>query len=294
MAAPPTWLSFATVVAAWGSSYLFIRLAIASFTPLGLVGTRFTLAALVCLLLGRLRGERWPPARALVGFAAVGLMMMSGSNALTAWAQRTVPSGVTGVVHALGSVWLAALAALGLWGGERPAPRAWLGIAGGVLGVAVLAWPVDASLDSPWGFAALVVATWIFAAASRLQRWAQQQGSTALFLPLAVQCAAGGLTGLAASLGTGGGLLHAPLTPAALGAVGFLTLVSSVAGFAAYAVVLRDWPAARVGSFAVLNPVVSIALGALVLHEPVTPRTLVGAGLTLASVALVQRSARRP
>ncbi len=54
-----TWLAFFTVIAAWGSSYLFIRL-VASFTPVGLVMTRFGRAAILCAQIAVARNERFP------------------------------------------------------------------------------------------------------------------------------------------------------------------------------------------------------------------------------------------
>src|SRR4051812_48412741 len=115
-----TWLAFFTVIAAWGSSYLFIRLAVASFTPVGLVMTRFGLAAVLCALIAVARGERFPTGMVALRYVAVGMMMMTGSNALTAWAQRSVSSGLTGVMHSLGSVWLAALGSVGAFGKDVP------------------------------------------------------------------------------------------------------------------------------------------------------------------------------
>ena len=107
-----TWVAFFGVIGAWGSSYLFIRQALVTFTPFGLVATRFGVAAVLCAGVALLRKERFPTGAQFVALAVVGVMMMSGSNALTAWAQRTVSSGLAGVLHSLGSVWLAALGSL--------------------------------------------------------------------------------------------------------------------------------------------------------------------------------------
>jgi drug/metabolite transporter (DMT)-like permease len=83
------------------------------------------------------------------------------------------------------------------------------------------------------------------------------------------------------------------LSATSFGAMSFLVCVSSVAGFVAYAVVLRDWPAARAGSFGVVNPLVSVLLGVVVLHEALTPRMVGGMIVTLASVTWVQRQRAR-
>ncbi len=280
---PPArvWLAFAGVVVAWGSSYLFIRLAIESFTPFGLVASRFCAAAILCGVIGRVRREQLPSGVQVWRLMLLGVMMMSGSNALTAFAQQTVASGIAGVIHSLSAVWLAAL------GSEKLSGSVWLGVFGGVVGVALLLWPGAVSVD-PVGAAALVLAGWIFTGASILQRrWQTETVIGGVFSSLSVQMAAGGsLSALIAILGPG--FLHSPLTAASAGGLLWLTVVSSCVGFAAYTVVLRSWPPARAGSFAVINPIVSVMLGVLLLSEPFTSRMFAGAAITLAAVAWVQ------
>lgn len=280
------WLAFASVIVAWGSSYLFIRLAIASFNPFGLVATRFCAASLLCAAIAVVRREEFPRGVELRRNAVLGVMLMSGSNALTAFAQATVASGITSVVHSLSAVWLAAL------GKERLSRSVWLGVFGGVAGVALLLWPGETRVDLLGG-AALVTAGWIFTGATLLQRkWSTQPARAGMFGSLAVQMMTGGLLSTAITL-VGPGFLHAPMTPSAAGGLLWLIAVSSIGGFAGYAVVLRHWPPARAGSFAVINPVVSVLLGVALLDEAFTVRTAGGVAVTLLSVAWVQTRLER-
>jgi drug/metabolite transporter (DMT)-like permease len=284
-----TWFAFLTVIAAWGSSYLFIRLAVESFTPTGLVATRFGLAAIICFGISKWRNEKFPSTRVTLRYALSGILMMSGSNSLTAYAQGYVASGVTGVVHSLGSVWLAALGSLGVFGANIPRTpaRAWFGVVLGVVGVAVLLWPTSHMAQTQsFGIVILLLATFLFAAASVIQRRTQQKEPVGLFAQLAIQMAGGSTVGLL--LSTHFGILHHPLTRSSLGAITVLTLFASVAGFAAFSTVLKNWPPARAGSFGVVNPVVAVLLGVWILDEQVTTRTLVGASLALIAVAWVQ------
>jgi drug/metabolite transporter (DMT)-like permease len=283
-----TWLAFLGVIVAWGSSYLFIRISVTSFTPVGLVATRFGIAAVLCVVIARLRGETFPRGVVAWRFAAVGILMMAGSNSLTAYAQQTVSSGIAGVVHSLSSIWLAALASFGAFGPSVKTPaRAWLGIVLGVVGVAVMLWPNEHQARAETlGVLALLTATLTFAGASVLQRRTQALNQSGLFGQLATQMAGGASVAFLFSLFFG--VLHAPLTSTSLAAIATLTCVASVGGFAAYAIVLRDWPPARAGSFAVVNPVVAVLLGVLVMKEPLTPRTMLGATMTLGAVAWVQ------
>lgn len=283
-----TWIAYLTLVASWGSSYLFIRLAVDSFTPVGMVLTRFSVAAGLCAFLSMLGGERWPTGRAALRFALVGVLMMSGSNALTAFAQQSVSSGIAGVVHSLSALWMAALGALGAFGPQvaRTPPRAFVGVAFGVLGVALLLWPEGEARAQGVGVAALLLSTVLFAGASVLQRRTQQTAQVGLFAQLTVQMLGGAAAAGLMSLHFG--VLHAPLTGSAVAAIAVLTVFPSVLGFAGYAVVLHDWPPARAGSYAVINPVVAVLLGVVVLGEPLSLRSAVGAAITLAGVAWVQ------
>ena len=77
--------------------------------------------------------------------------------------------------------------------------------------------------------------------------------------------------------------------------VGLLYLITfgSLLAFTGYAWLLQNAPISKVSTYAYVNPVVAIALGWLILNESITPLTLVGAGIIVASVALVIRSSRR-
>jgi drug/metabolite transporter (DMT)-like permease len=72
---------------------------------------------------------------------------------------------------------------------------------------------------------------------------------------------------------------------------GFFYLVTfgSVVGYTAYVWLLDNAPLGRVATYAYVNPVVAIALGAIVLHESLTWTIGIGAALVLACVAIVVR-----
>ena len=76
----------------------------------------------------------------------------------------------------------------------------------------------------------------------------------------------------------------------------YLIVFGSWLAFTAYAWLLQNAPISRVATYAYVNPVVAIVLGYVILDELITPVTLVGAAIIVASVALVIRieNARRP
>jgi drug/metabolite transporter (DMT)-like permease len=81
-------------------------------------------------------------------------------------------------------------------------------------------------------------------------------------------------------------------TPSVRSAVGFayLVVIGSIVAYTAYAWLLRNVPLQRVATYAYVNPVIAIVLGALLLDEAITGVTVAGAALIIASVALVVRT----
>jgi drug/metabolite transporter (DMT)-like permease len=117
-------------------------------------------------------------------------------------------------------------------------------------------------------------------------------------LPLAsaaaIEMLAGSLAILAASRLLGGDWSRmAAASPRAWGGVLYLVVFGSLAGFTAFAYCLNELPATTVGTYAYVNPMVAVLLGALVLDEPVTPGLVAGGLLIVLSVALTTLRKRR-
>src|SRR2546423_14129994 len=74
-----------------------------------------------------------------------------------------------------------------------------------------------------------------------------------------------------------------------VGGLWYLVVFGSIVGYSAYAWLLANAPIGQGSTYAYVNPVVAIALGAIVLGEAITWRIVAGALLVLASVAIVVR-----
>jgi drug/metabolite transporter (DMT)-like permease len=75
-------------------------------------------------------------------------------------------------------------------------------------------------------------------------------------------------------------------------AFGYLFLIGSVLAFTCYVWVLDHAPLSLVMTYAYVNPVVAVALGALLLHEPLTPSIVVGGAIVVVGVLLVVTAER--
>jgi drug/metabolite transporter (DMT)-like permease len=68
---------------------------------------------------------------------------------------------------------------------------------------------------------------------------------------------------------------------------GYLVVFGSMVAFSAYVWLLGNAPISLVATYAYVNPVVAVALGALILDEPITGAVLVGGAVIVAAVAIV-------
>lgn len=279
------WLAFATVAVVWGSTYFAIALGLESFTPYGMVAARFTLAGALAFGLGRLRREPWPGWPDTGHLMVVGALLLGGSNALVSWAELHLSSSLAAVLAALLPLWLALFSART----EPLGPLGWVGLVAGFLGVAVLVWPSGGGTVHAGALAAMVAAPLIWALGTLYGR--RRVKGSGFFTHSAIQMATAAGIGLLVAPLTGGFLRAAP-TPKALGAVLYLALFGSLAAFSAYLYLARAWPPGRMGTYAYLNPLVAVLLGRIGLHETFGLRSLVGMGIILGAVALVQARPR--
>lgn len=280
------WIAYAICALVWGSTYFGIALGITSFTPFGLVATRYLSAGVLAWGLGRLTQE--PPVlrRDIPHLLYQGVLLLGLSNALVTWAEHTVPSGLTAVLCSTTPLFYALL------GRETLRLRAWIGLIVGCTGVAVLTWKPGQGLAlGGLGLLGLALAVFLWAYGT-LHGRRHVQGRS-LLRQAGVQMVAGGVFGALLAPWTGG-VLHAPLTARALGAVVYLCLFGSLLAYTAFGYLARVWPPTKMSTYAFLNPIVAVVLGSLVLKEPFGVREAFGMSIILGGVALVQFPATAP
>jgi len=283
-----TWLALGTVYLVWGSTYLGIRLSLDGVPPFFMGAVRFILAGALLAAWVVARGE-WRaiavrPAEWL-GAAGIGTALLLGGNGGVILAEQFIPSGVAALCVATAPMWMALIDRLAF--GQRLSRLGIAGLLVGFCGVVLLVGlPGSDRLD--WrglGLCLLAPICWatgsVFSRHVPLPRHALA-GS-------AIEMASAGSLFLAASL-----LLSEParIHPAAvpvhaLAAIAYLVVFGSIVGFSAYAWLLRNAPLPLVSTYAYVNPVVAVILGALVLREPLSLRTLLAGGVIVAGVVMI-------
>jgi drug/metabolite transporter (DMT)-like permease len=278
------WTALGLVYVIWGSTYLAIAIAVQTLPPLVSAGLRFCLAGL--LLLGFIavrRGLRVERDQ-LIAAATVGLLLIVGGNGFVVLAERTVPSGLSALVIASVPLWIVIFRRIA---GDRIHGSTFIGVAVGFAGVAFLVVPRGASGADMGGILLLLVATLSWALGTFLSPRLRMPRDG--LLSTGIQQLAGGIVLVSAGAAMGEVAYLAPATWStnSLLAIGYLVVFGSLVAFTAYSWLLQNAPVSLVSTYAYVNPVVAVLLGALILAEPVTPPIILGAAIIVAAVAFI-------
>lgn len=282
-------LAFASVYLVWGSTYLAIRFAVETIPPYLMGGGRFIISGIVLYFWARWRGAPAPDRREWRDAAVVGTLLLAGGNGAVGWAEQRVPSGVTALLVASVPMWMVLID----WArphGKRPSKVVAAGLLIGLAGVGVLAAPGFSEAGgsaTAFGAVALILGSISWAAGSIYSRQGARPASAEM--STALQMIAGSVALMIIGIAAGElGRFHptAVTTRSFLGWT-YLVTFGSLVGFTAYSYLLRETTPAKATTYAYVNPVVAVLLGWAFAGEPITVRTLVAAGIILASVAMI-------
>jgi drug/metabolite transporter (DMT)-like permease len=274
-------LSLAAVYVFWSSTYLAIRFAILELPPLLMAGGRYSIAGLVMLAIARRRGAAWPSAGQWLRVVPIGALLFLCGNGFVVIGEATVSSGGAAVVCATMPLWAGVWAALG---GERPSWRDWVSLAIGFAGVLVLMG--GPSLQGrPLHLVLIMLSPMCWALATVLARRQSGAWRIGASMSAAMQMMTGGATLLVAGL-IDGERLPAHASATSWLAVGYLAVFGSLIGFTAYNWLIRNTRPVVATSYAYVNPVLAVLLGAAISGESLGVTTLIANALIVGAIAL--------
>jgi drug/metabolite transporter (DMT)-like permease len=274
--------------AAWGGSYLFIKIGISEIPPLTFVALRLSLGALIMLALLRVLGHSvprtWPPWRR---FAVMGFLSGAVPWTLISWGEQYISSGLAALLQATMPIFTVIIAYFAV-ADETMKPTKILGVVVGFVGVGFLMLPdlrqgIRASL---LGQLAIVASSASYAAGAIFAR-KELRGQSPLVSTMG-QLATGALMMLPISLMNGRPFDLVP-SARAIGSLLALTVLGTVLAYVIYYVLIERTSATFVSTVTYIIPVNGLLLGALVLGEPLDIVLLVSLGLILLGVLLVRR-----
>lgn len=283
------WVALVAVWILWGSTYLAIRVAVGTIPPFLMAGTRYMLAGAiltVALLLWKRDLLRGVSAAAWRSIAIMGLMLLVLGNGIVCYVETSMPSGITALIVATVPIWMVVIDAIRL---RSPiSPASWVGLGLGTIGVAALAGLHGGAVSiGPALLLMFAAASW--AAGSVYARSHHDQLSNPIVPALEMLVGGTMMVLVGALTGEFAQLRWDAITPQSIAGFWWLVGPGAIVGYSAYGYAVRRLPTNVTATYAYVNPIVAVALGAWLLREPITPNVIVGgAAVVLAVVAILK------
>ncbi|MEB2488114.1 DMT family transporter [Burkholderia multivorans] len=272
-----------TLAALWGASFLFIRVGAPEFGPVPLMAVRILIAAVfLAIVLGSKRGFHRMSGR-IGPLFAIGVLNQALPFCLFAYAELTLPAGVTSVINATTPLWAAIVAFV--WIGDRLSRTRVAGLFIGFAGVLILVWKDLSGLrsfsESAIAPIAVLCATLLYGiSANATKRFLAGVDSLAI--------ATGSMIGAAIVLAPFA-VVYWPSTPISTTAwVSVIALGVACTGIAyiIYFHLIATAGPARAVSVTFLVPIFGLLWGTLFLDESISPMMIAGCGVVILGTML--------
>ncbi len=285
-------LAFAATWLIWGSTYLFIALAVHELPPFLVAGTRNLIAGLLLFGWLRVKGAAAPTRTQWRNAVIVGVLLLGCGNGAVTWSERSEPSGVVALLVSLVPLWLIVFGWMGAKG-VRPAALEVAGVVLGLVGVVLLVAPhTDAagtttSGVSLLGLGVLLLSTLSWSGGSLYARQLAPMPQPMVGTGMEMMAGGAALLAVSALSGEWQTVDVARITWTGIGSIVYLIVAGSIVGFTAYKWLLTRVRPALVGTYAFVNPVVAVALGWLFLNEALSAQLIVAMLTIVSAVAMI-------
>ena len=291
--APRSLARLALLALLWGSSFLWIKLALDGLSPVQLVLVRLALGAAVLAVVVRIRRLRLPRDRTTwLHLTLAALVANAIPYLLFAIGEQTVSSSLAGALNATTPLWTLGVGLAARTERQVTTVRV-IGLLVGFAGALVILAPWNAPSPGAIGgaLACLGAAASYGLSYVYMGRRLAGRGLSPLVLSAAQLTAA---TGLLLLVTPAAGLQPIQLTPAVLAAITILgALGTGTAYVLNYRLITDEGPTAT-STVTYLLPVVAVVLGIVFLSEPAAAHLLIGTGIVLVGITLVQRRTPAP
>ncbi len=287
------WLSLWSVYVIWGSTYYGIALAIESMPPLLAMGTRFLAAtSILIVVLGAKNGWRSLiiPRPEFINASLMGGTLLGIAIGSVALGERYVPTGIAALIISALPFWIAIFRTVD---GNRPSNLSWLGVVIGFVGVAFLLKP--GSVNPLNGASTGLMLFWACMIMIGNIGWSFGSYIAPRFpmpknpmISTMYQMLTGGLLLVVVGLATGEKFADfIDATRSSWAGWSYLTLVGSIVAYSSYVWLISNAPIGLISTYAYVNPVIAISLGAIFLHEKISISYIFGGAIVVLGVLMV-------
>lgn len=287
--------AFAIVYIVWGSTYYFIKEALAGFPPFILGAVRFIVAGIIILIWAAVKGEKVFDWKLVPKAGFSGLLMLFLGNGMVIWVEQTLPSAMAAIMVSSAAFWFVILDKP-KWKTNFSNTNTILGLIFGFIGVILLFWDKISGASISGDKEALGMLLLSFSvigwAGGSLYSKYYTAGSSQL-VNTGWQITIAGLAFIPGILVMNEmeGFDMSEVTGFAWFSLIYLITMGSIAAYSAYVWLLNARPATQVSTYAYVNPVVAVLLGVIFAGEKITFFPVLGLTIILGSVLLLNLSA---
>ena len=292
-------IAFLCVYIFWGSTFVGMRYGVRYISPAFVSGIRYAIAGAMMMAIRAARGQSLRISRReLVRLSLIGLMLLTGNNVLLAWGEEYITASVASLITASIPMMIAVIETT-IPGGEPLNWMGWFGTILGVIGLCVLLYPSLRGQNvlsthsflhgsgTALGCAILLVGCVSWAVGSVIaRRWTSTADP---MLASGWQMLIGGAVNVSIGSATGG-WQHAHWNLNVILVLLYLAVFGSLIGYSAYTYLLHHVPVAKVATYAYINPIVAVGLGAIFLGERLHFLEGIAMVIILVAVAIVTAS----
>jgi drug/metabolite transporter (DMT)-like permease len=287
------WLTLLVLYIVWGSTYLAIRFVVDTIPPFFSAGIRFLVSGTILLAWRRISGDTMPTKRQWRSTAIVGIFLLLGGNGLVSFAEQYVTSGIAALIIGSMPLWLVMIEAFRP-GGVKPNWQAVIGLLIGFAGIFLLVGPAELTGGghslNPLGVGALITAAFLWSVGSIYSRSADMPRSSLTATGAEMLTGSAALFIVSGLTGEWDGFHFTQISLNSWLGLGYLIAIGSLVGFVSYGWLLQNAPISLVATYAYVNPLVAVFLGAWLADEILNARILIAALVIIGSVVLINRS----
>ncbi len=287
------WFMILALAVLWGSSFLFVKIAVREITPVTLVAARFVIAASVLSVAVRARGLRLPTSRRVWShYLLMGLVGNAIPFTLIAWGQIRVDVGLAGILMGVMPL-MTLLLAHYFVPGERMTPRMVVGFSVGFIGLVALLGPealleLGGEASDLLSQLAIALAAICYAINTIIARRLAKldplvSATTVMWVTGAIMVPAALWVDRPWELA---------LSAESIASAVWLGLVATALATIVYFRVIQTAGPTFLSLINYMIPVVALAAGAIVLDEVLVGTVLIGMALILAGLAISQLGSR--
>jgi drug/metabolite transporter (DMT)-like permease len=281
------WSALVVVWVVWGSTYLAIRVGVRTMPPFTMAAIRYVIAGAILLPIGWRSGTAAQRVADRPGLRQWGAMLLLGAmlpafgNGVISWAEIRLPSGIAALLVGTVPLWI--VVADGLMSRRMPGLARWLALAAGLVGVAVLSGGGASAI--PWGATiAALLASMSWGTGSALQGRLPIPARPLLMAGMEMLC--GGIVcGVIAMVRGELTFDTSGVSAESWWALVYLIGPGTLIAMTCYVFVLGRLSPTTVSSYAFVNPVVALLLGAVLLDERLTGTQVLGGAIVVLAVA---------